>query len=59
MAAFTFEKLPAPPRPELASPPAEPRGSFNRLLDRFAALRLKRTAELVSRAAEAEKKQKI
>lgn len=54
MAAFTFEKLPGPPRPERAPPPAEPRGSFNRLLDRFTAMRLRRTAERVSRAAEAD-----
>jgi hypothetical protein len=42
--AFSFEKIPAPPRIVTSASAPEPRGRFARLVDRLAVLRLKSTA---------------
>jgi hypothetical protein len=43
--AFSFEKIPAPPRIEIVAPTtaAKPRGRFARLVDRLTVLRLQST----------------
>jgi hypothetical protein len=42
--AFSFEKIPAPPRIITSAAAPEPRGRFARLVDRLVVLRLKSTA---------------
>ena len=55
MPAFTFEKLPGPQRPESAPSNTDTRSSFYRLLDRFAAMRIRRAAAMVRRDVAADK----
>jgi len=56
--AFSFEKIPAPPRITIATPmtAAKPRGRFARLVDRLTMLRLQSTEARVRGRGKARKK---
>jgi hypothetical protein len=58
--AFSFEKIPAPPRIDIITPQstAKPRGRFARLVDRLTVLRLQSTEARVrdTRRSKARKK---
>jgi hypothetical protein len=60
--AFSFEKIPAPPRINIAPPSSaaklgsKPRGRFARLVDRLTMLRLQSTEARVRGRAKAKKK---
>jgi len=61
--AFSFEKIPAPPRIIIAPPltltklsPVKPRGRFARLIDRLTMLRLQSTEARVRGRGKARKK---
>jgi hypothetical protein len=58
--AFSFEKIPAPPRIEIVAPQnaAKPRGRFARLVDRLTVLRLQSTEARVRGRARSKARKK-